>query len=63
MDSRAAVIDAAEEDLQKRVKQMEVLFAEAWQELKTGREQLGQRWEELLLKQSDIEKAQEEDAQ
>ena len=63
LDSRAAVVEAAKADLQKCVEQMQVWFAEAWQELKMGREQLSQSWDELLLKQSDIEKAQEEAAQ
>ena len=38
LDSRAAVVDSAEADLMKHVKQMHVSFAEAWQELKAGRE-------------------------
>nr|XP_020170553.1 uncharacterized protein LOC109756107 [Aegilops tauschii subsp. strangulata] len=63
LDSRATVVEAAEVDFQKRVEQTQVWFAEAWQELRTGPEQLSQSWDELLLKQSDIEKAQEEAAQ
>ena len=39
---------------------MQTWFAEARQELKTSQEQLNERWNELLLKQSDVEKAQEE---
>nr|XP_020161762.1 tropomyosin-like [Aegilops tauschii subsp. strangulata] len=63
LDSRAAVVDAVEADLKKCVEQMQFWFDEAWQELKTSREQLGQLWDKLLLKQSDVEKAQEEAAQ
>nr|XP_040253918.1 tropomyosin-like [Aegilops tauschii subsp. strangulata] len=48
--------EAAEAYLEKRVEEMQVWFNEAWQELKTGREQLRQRWDELLLKQTDVEK-------
>ena len=32
LDSRAAVVEAAEADFQKRVKQTQVGFAEAWQD-------------------------------
>ena len=41
---------------------MQIWFAEARQELKTSQEQLSERWNELLLKQSNDEKAQEEAA-
>ena len=63
LDSRAAVVEAEEVEFKKRVEQMQVWYSEAWQELRTGREKLSQSWNELLLKQSDIEKAQEEAAQ
>lgn len=39
---------------------MQAWFAEAFQELKTGQEQVNQSWNDLLLKQSDVERAQEE---
>ena len=42
---------------------MQVWYAEAFQELTAGREQLNQSLNELLLKQADTEKAQEEAAQ
>nr|XP_040256264.1 plectin-like [Aegilops tauschii subsp. strangulata] len=62
LDSRAAVVDVAEADFQKRIKQMQVWFAEARQELRTSQEQPSHRWDKLLLKQFDVEKAQEEAA-
>jgi hypothetical protein len=57
LDSRATVVEAAEADFQKRVEQTQVWYAEAFQELMTGREQLSQSWSKFLLKQSDAEKA------
>jgi chromosome segregation ATPase len=57
------VVEAAEEDFQKRVKQTQIWYAEAYQELTAHREQVSQSWTELLLKQSDMEKAQEEATQ
>ena len=62
MDSRAAVVEAAEADFQKRVGETQVWFAEAFQELTAGWEQLNQNCNELLMKHSDVEKAQEEAA-
>nr|XP_020147570.1 nucleolar and coiled-body phosphoprotein 1-like [Aegilops tauschii subsp. strangulata] len=62
LDSRMAVIEAAEAGLQECVDQTQVWLTEARQDLKASQEQLGQQWNKLLLKQSDIEKAQEEDA-
>ena len=38
---------------------MQTWYAEAWQELKANQEQLSEHSNELLLKQSDVEKAQE----
>ena len=38
LDSRAAVVEAAEADFQKHVGKTQVWFAEAFQELTTGRE-------------------------
>ena len=63
LDSRAAVVNAAEANLQKHVEQTKVWFADAWTDLMTGREQLSQCWDEVLLKQSDVEKARAEASQ
>jgi hypothetical protein len=52
----------AEADFQKRIEQTQIWFAEARQELKNSQEQLSEHWNEHLLKQSDVEKAQEEAA-
>ena len=38
LDSRAAVVEAAEADFQKRVEETQVWYAEAFQELTAGRE-------------------------
>nr|XP_020173132.1 myosin-14-like [Aegilops tauschii subsp. strangulata] len=57
LDSRAAVVDAVEADRQKHVEQTQSWFNEAWQELRTGREQLGQPHEEAA------QQAAKEDAQ
>ena len=62
-DSRAAVVEAAEGDFQKRVEQMRVWYTEALQELTASREQVSQGWTDLLLRQSDMEKVQEEATQ
>jgi hypothetical protein len=50
LDSRAAVTEAAEVDFQKRDEQTRVWYAEAFQELMIGLEQLSQSWNEFLLK-------------
>nr|XP_020166433.1 muscle M-line assembly protein unc-89-like [Aegilops tauschii subsp. strangulata] len=60
LDTKMAIVDTAKAGLQERVEQTQVWFMEARQDLKASQEQLGQQWNELLLKQSDIEKAQEE---
>nr|XP_020197718.1 uncharacterized protein LOC109783531 [Aegilops tauschii subsp. strangulata] len=62
LDSTAVVVDAAKANFQKRVEQMQVWFSEARQELKTSQDQLSDRRNELLLKQSNVEKAQEDAA-
>jgi hypothetical protein len=63
LDSRAAVVKATEANFQKRVEETQIWYAEALQELATGREQLSTEWNNLLLARSDAEKAQEEAAQ
>ena len=60
MDSRMAAVDKAEVDFQERATQMQGWFAEAWQDLRAAQDQLDERQHELLLKQANIEKAQEE---
>nr|XP_020201078.1 tropomyosin A-like [Aegilops tauschii subsp. strangulata] len=57
--SRTAAVDRAEADFQERVAQMQVWFGEPRQELKDAQDQLDERKRELLLKQADVEKAQE----
>mgnify|MGYP005849720623 CR=1 FL=1 len=59
VDSWMVVVDKAEADVQELVAQMQVWFAEAQQDQKATQDQLGERQRELLLKQADIEKAQE----
>jgi hypothetical protein len=63
LDSRTAVVEATEANFQKRVEETQIWYAEALQELATGREQLSTEWNDLLLAKSDAEKAQEEAAQ
>ena len=63
LDSRAAVIETAEGDFQQRVEETRAWYNGALQELNAYREQLTEERNELLLKQSDIEKMQEEAAQ
>ena len=52
-------MDKAEADFQERAAQTQVWFAEARQDLWATQDQLDERKRELLLKQADIEKAQE----
>nr|XP_020188330.1 uncharacterized protein LOC109774021 [Aegilops tauschii subsp. strangulata] len=59
VNSRTAVLDKAEAYFQERIAQMQVWFPEARQDLRATRDQLDERQRELLLKQADIEKAQE----
>lgn len=49
----------AEEDFRKRVTEAQAWFHQAHEELKAAQGQLTERELELLLKQTDIEKAQE----
>jgi hypothetical protein len=63
LDSRAAVVEATEVNFQKRIEETQTWYAEAIQELATGREQLSTEWNNLLLARSDAEKAQEEAVQ
>ena len=60
VDSRMAAMDKAEADFQERVTQMRGWFFEARQDLRAAQDQLDECWSELLLKQADIETAQEE---
>ena len=58
-DSRMAAVDKAEADFKERVAQTQVWFAEAKEDLKATKIQLGERQRELLLRQADFDKAQE----
>nr|XP_020156260.1 uncharacterized protein LOC109741581 [Aegilops tauschii subsp. strangulata] len=57
--SRMAVADKAEADLEERVAQTQAWFREAREELKASQDELAERKRELILKQADVEKAQE----
>ena len=63
LDSRAAIVEVAEGDFRQRLDETRTWYQGALQELQAYREQLVQERNELLLMQSDIEKAQEEAAQ
>ena len=58
--SRMATVDKAEADLEGRVPKTQAWFRQAHEELKAAQGQLTDRELELLLKEADIEKAQEE---
>nr|XP_040251884.1 translation initiation factor IF-2-like [Aegilops tauschii subsp. strangulata] len=57
--SSMAAIDKAEVDLEERVTETQAWFRRACEELKTAHDLLAERKQELVLKQADIEKAQE----
>ena len=57
--SRMASTDKAEADLEERVAQTQAWFREAQEELKAAQGELAECKRELILKQADIEKAQE----
>ena len=59
VNSMMAAVDKVEADFQEHVAQMQVWFGEARQEPKAAQDQLDEHKRELLLKQADIEKAQE----
>ena len=59
VNSRMAVVDKAQVDFKERIAQMQVWFAEAWEDLKATQIQLDERQQELLLKQADFDNAQE----
>ena len=55
-----AATDKAEADLEERIAQTHAWFCESQEELKVVQGELAKRKRELILKQADIEKAQEE---
>ena len=57
--SRMAVVDKAEADLEERVAEAHAWFRQAHKELKNAQDVLVERKLELVMKQADIEKAQE----
>lgn len=57
--SRMAAVDKAGADFEERVAQTQVWFGEAWDELRATQGELDECKRELILKQADIEKAQE----
>nr|XP_020160703.1 uncharacterized protein LOC109746002 [Aegilops tauschii subsp. strangulata] len=59
MNSRMAAVDKAEADFEEHVAHTQVWFGEAREELRTAQGELEERKRELILKQADIEKAQE----
>ena len=59
VDSRMAAMNKEEADFKERVAQMQVWFAEDWEDLKATQIQLDERQRELLLKQADFDTAQE----
>nr|XP_020159461.1 paramyosin-like [Aegilops tauschii subsp. strangulata] len=59
VNSRMVAVDKAEPDFQERIAQTQVWFGEARQELRVAQDQLDERKREHLLKQADIERAQE----
>jgi hypothetical protein len=63
LSSREALVGMAEANFQARVEEMKGWHTEALQNLKIQQEHLTQQWSNLLLKQSDIAKAEEEAAQ
>ena len=54
-----AAVDKAEADFEERIAQTQVCFGEARDELRAAQGELDERKRELILKQADIEKAQE----
>nr|XP_020179083.1 uncharacterized protein LOC109764702 [Aegilops tauschii subsp. strangulata] len=54
-----AAVDKVEADFEERVAQTQVWFSEAWDELRAAQGELDERKREPILKQADIEKAQE----
>ena len=57
--SRMAAVDKAEADLEGRIAETQAWFRQAYEELKTAQDLLAERKLELVMKQADIEKAQE----
>ncbi|KAM3385561.1 hypothetical protein ACQJBY_009401 [Aegilops geniculata] len=57
--SRMAAVDKAEADLEERVTQTQAWFVGARDELKAVQDELAEHKRELVLKQADVEKAQE----
>nr|XP_020192007.1 cingulin-like protein 1 [Aegilops tauschii subsp. strangulata] len=57
--SRMAAVDKAEVDFEERIAQTQVWFGESRKELRAAQGELEERKRELILKQADIEKAQE----
>ena len=57
--SRMAAVDKAEADLEGRVTETQAWFRLAFEELKTAQDLLAGGKLELVMKQADIEKAQE----
>ena len=57
--SRMVAVDKAEADLEGRVVETQAWFCQACEELKTSQDQLAERKLELVMKQADVEKAQE----
>ena len=53
------MVDKAEADFEARVAQTQVWFGEAQDELRAAQGELDERKRELILKQANIEKAQE----
>nr|XP_020158140.1 myosin heavy chain, clone 203-like [Aegilops tauschii subsp. strangulata] len=60
--SKLAAVDKAEADLEERVAQTQAWFCEAQEGLKAAQDELAERKRELILKQADVEKAQEHQA-
>ena len=58
--SRMAVVDKAEADLEERVAEAQAWFRQAHMDLKAAQDMLAERKLELVMKQADIEKAQDE---
>ena len=58
-NSRMAVVDKAEADLEGRVAETQAWFRQAHEELKVAQDLLAECKVELVMKQADIEKAQE----
>ena len=57
--SRMAAVDKAEAAFEERVAKTRVWFGKAMDELRAAQGELEERKRELILKQADIEKAQE----